>query len=301
MQDIAPLSADDFKEKAKQPVSKLEIYIDGTGWVNLCSLNGENYLISANYSSGQRELSYKPIAAEFSAVIDDTDGDFNPRNDDGQYKDYFKIGRKIRFSTGFRKNSTDYLWQWFVGAIADIQIDRANKQITVKGFDYTQYLVDTKLKSPDNYWGSSVTLSTVANQADYDLPSECNWPYIAYLDGNPIYEGDYWVYDQGTNKFWFLPSKIPSSDGTDNLIVYYYTDQVPENIVADILVTAGLYADRASALADMDYTATGITLEKVRFNSGVSALHAIQKICERCDYEFYFKYDGTPYFKPILS
>jgi len=301
LQSITPLSADDFKEKTKQPVSKLEIYIDGTGWVNLCDLNNENYLISANYSSGQRELTYKPIAAEFSAVVDDTNGDFNPRNDGGAYKDYLKIGRKIRFSTGFRKNATDYLWQWFIGAISKISIDRANKQITIKGFDYTQYLVDTKLKSPDNYWGSSVTKSTVKDQADYELPAECNWPYIAYFDGNPIYEGDYWVYDQGTNKFWFLPSKIPDSDGTDNLVIYYYTDQVPENVVADLLVTAGLYANRASALAAMDYTATGETIEKVRFNSGVSVLSAIQKICERCDYEFYFEYDGTPVFKPIPS
>ena len=301
MQSITPLSSNDFKEKAKQPVSKLEIYVDGTGWVNLCDLNNENYLISANYSSGQRELTYKPIAAEFSAVIDDTDGDFNPRNDGGAYKDYLKIGRKIRFSTGFRKNATDYLWQWFMGVISEISIDRSNKQIIIKGFDYTQYLIDTKLKSPDNYWGSSVTKSTVKDQADYELPAECNWPYIAYLDGNPIYEGDYWVYDQGTNKFWFLPSKIPDSDGTDNLVIYYYTDQVPENVVADLLVTAGLYANRASALAAMDYTATGETIEKVRFNSGVSVLSAIQKICERCDYEFYFEYDGTPVFKPIPS
>jgi len=301
LQSITPLSADDFKEKTKQPVSKLEIYIDGTGWINLCDLNNKNYLISANYSSGQRELTYKPIAAEFSAVIDDTDGDFNPRNDGGAYKDYLKIGRKIRFSTGFRKNATDYLWQWFIGVISEISIDRSNKQIIIKGFDYTQYLIDTKLKSPDNYWGSSVTKSTVKDQADYELPAECNWPYIAYLDGNPIYEGDYWVYDQGTNKFWFLPSKIPDSDGTDNLVIYYYTDQVPENVVADLLVAASLYANRASALTAMDYTATGETIEKVRFNSGVSALSAIQKICERCDYEFYFKYDGTPVFKPIPS
>jgi len=251
MQDLQGLSLSDFKEEAKQPISKLEIYID-PDWINLCDLNGENYLISANYSSSQRELSYRPIAAEFSAVIDDTNGDFNPRNDEGQYKDYFRIGRKIRFSTGFRKNSTDYFWQWFIGIISDIQIDRRNKQVIIKGFDYTQYLIDTKLKSPNNYWGSSVTKSTVEDQADYDLPAECNWPYIAYLDGNPIYETDYWIYDQATNKFWFLPSKIPDSDGTDNLIIYYYTNQVPENVVADLLVTAGLYADRASALAAMD-------------------------------------------------
>ncbi|MHA1225176.1 MAG: hypothetical protein ACTSPV_00370 [Candidatus Hodarchaeales archaeon] len=385
MQSIVPLSADDFKEKASQPISKFELLFNLTGgkykWIasgggtdeyylellaggdpsidepagvledgtamtagaagslaagewdygdndtlgyntiyvrlsdgadpdskfneyieavyNLSDLGGEDYLISADYSSGQRELTYKPIAASIRVELDDTDGDLNPKNNTGTYNDYLKVGRKIRLWTGMVSGGSDYYWQWFVGYISDIQINRPDRTIILKGFDYTQRLIDKKLKSPDNYWGSSVTKSTVKDQADYELPVECNWPYIAYLDGNPIYEGDYWVYDQATNKFWFLPSKIPDSNGTDDLVIYYYTDQVPENVVADLLVTAGLYADKASALAAMDYTATGETIEKVRFNSSVSALHAIQKICERCDYEFYFKYDGTPVFKPI--
>jgi len=77
MQSISPLTASDFEKKGKEVVSKLEIYIS-PDWINLCSLGGKNYLLEANYSSGLRELTYEPIAAEFSAIIDDTDGDFNP-------------------------------------------------------------------------------------------------------------------------------------------------------------------------------------------------------------------------------
>jgi hypothetical protein len=71
--------------------------------------------------------------------------------------------------------------------------------------------------------------------------------------------------------------------------------------VADILVKAGLYADQAAALTDMEYDATGITIDKVWFEAGSTYLDAIRMICERCNYRFYFRYDGVPFFKPIPS
>jgi len=116
----------------------------------------------------------------------------------------------------------------------------------------------------------------VADQAEYDLPVACNGVYIAYLDGTQIYDRDTWTYDRGNNKFVFLPSEIPAAGGTDNLIIYYYTTQDVEDVVADILVAAGLYADQAAALSDMDYEATGVTIDRVRFGSGVQALYAIK-------------------------
>jgi len=272
---------------------------------NLCDLDSKNYLIEANYSSGQRELSYCPIAAEFTAIIDDIDGNLNPKNDEGIYNSFFKIGRKVRFWTGFKIGASDYLWKWFVGVISDVQINNSANQITIKGFDYAQYLTEVKLKSPDNYWGAVKDTVTVADQADYSLTGlGCNGAYIAYLDGTQIYAPDTWIYDKGiddaTKKFWFLPSSIPAASDLE-LLIYYYTSQAPENVVADILVTAGLYDDRAAALAAMDYEATGVTIDRVRFNTGVSALYAIQKICERVDYEFFFKYDGTPVFRSIAT
>ncbi len=299
MQSISPVTVSDFRAKGKIISNKLEIFVD-PDWIDLCSLAGENYMISADYSSGQKKMSYKPISASFTAIIDDSDGDFNPENEDGLYKTYLKIGRLIRFWTGFEVSGTPRLWQWFEGVVSDVTIDRINRKIIIQGSDFTQYLVDIELKSPGNYWGASVTKSTVLDQVGYSMPGACNGVYIAYLDGAQIYNNIDWVYDPNTNKFIFFPSKMPGN-GSNNLVIHYYTDQVPENMVADILVYVGLYADRAAALSAMDYTATGADeiIERARFNSGVSCLYAVQEICERVDYEFFFNYDSTPVFKPI--
>lgn len=99
---------------------------------------------------------------------------------------------------------------------------------------------------------------------------------------------------------FFDPNKTVAI-GVNNLIIYYYLQQIPEDVVADILVKAGLYADQAAALADMQYDATGITIDKVWFDAGTTYLDAIRMICERCNYRFYFRYDGVPFFKPIPS
>ena len=72
-------------------------------------------------------------------------------------------------------------------------------------------------------------------------------------------------------------------------------------MVADILVTAHLYADRAAALADMDYTDPAIDIDQVWFKVGDPALGAIVMICERCDYRFHFAYNGKPTFQPKPS
>jgi len=96
---------------------------------------------------------------------------------------------------------------------------------------------------------------------------------------------------------WFDINKKVDA-GTNNLVIHYFTPVAPEDAVARILFKAGLYASEAAAKAAMDYTATGITIDRVWFKAGSSYLNAIKMICERCDYRFYFKYDGTPVFKP---
>jgi len=299
MQSLQGLQPSDFEAIAKQPVSKLELYIDGN-WIELKDGNGKSFVIEARYSSGIREISLRPVSAELWAKIDDTSGDFNPKNSQGAYKDYLKIGRRVRFSTGFKKDGTDYFWQWFIGVIDSINIDRRDRSVSIHAFDFTQYLHEVELKSPNNYWGGSVTKSTVAGQLDYEMPGDCKGAYIAYYNGDPIYDGDTWVYDKWTNKFWFLPSKAPGN-GSNNLIIYYYKSTAPENIIADLLVVAGLYSSRSAALSDMDYTATGILIDRARFDAGTSAFNAIQMVCERCNYTFYFKYNGKPVFKPLPS
>ena len=263
MQSLYPLSSTEFNDKAKQPVSQLEIFIECCPF-DLCNFYGKNYMIEAHYSAGQQRTSYKPVAAQITAVIDNTDGLFHPKNTESPFNSYIKVGRKMIFSTGFKIDGLDYLWQWFEGVISNVRINTEERQIVITGLDYMEYLTEVELKSPDNYWGTSVTKSTVALQSVYSMPDACNGAYIAYLDGSPIYDEKQWVYDRDNNEFVFLPDYIPG-DGVDNLIIYYYTDQVPENVIADLLVTAGLYPDQAAALANMEYEATGKTIERVRF------------------------------------
>lgn len=298
MQDLHPLADADFISKAKEPINRLDIYIECCP-IDLCNFYGENYLISADYSKGQKEQTYRPLAASFSAVIDNTEGLFHPKNTDSPFWSYLKVGRRMMFYTGFKVDGNDHLWKWFEGVISEVTLDTVNKQIKIQGFDYMQYLTDKKLKSPDNYWGTSELISTVEDQAEYSLNAACKGAYIAYLDGDPIYNEKHWAYDRVSNELVFLPDYVPAADGVNNLEVYYFTSQVPENVIADLLVSGGRYPTQEAALANMEYTATGITIDRVWFATGLNLLTAIQKVCERVDYQFFFDHNGVPHFEPI--
>lgn len=145
----------------------------------------------------------------------------------------------------------------------------------------------------------------------YQLPGAAKGPHYVMLDGNPVFQGEtdegwYYIEDAEAGpdppahpaKIVFFDHNKVVANGTDNLVVYYFTTESPENAVARLLFKAGLYASEAAALADMEYTATGITIDKIWFKPDTSCLDAIKKLCERCDYRFHFKYDGTPVFKP---
>ncbi len=151
----------------------------------------------------------------------------------------------------------------------------------------------------DNF--SLKKVSSYFNQR-YILPDLCNGPYFVTIDGDPIWqgfdEGSGWHYDENGRLFW-IDDAIPLNDGTNNIRVYFYTDQIIENVVADLMAFVGLYANRAAALADMDYTPTGVTIPRVFFNTGSAAIDAITLACERVNYRFYFEYDGKPNFNPL--
>lgn len=159
-----------------------------------------------------------------------------------------------------------------------------------RGGDYFEIdEVSIKTYDPDTWW-------------QYDLPVECTGPYFLTLDGEPIgmgYQDDQtsWHYDQQANSVHFGEQAV-IENGADNLKVYYYTTQTLENVLADLLVYCGLYASRAAALADMDYTPTGISLDRVWFDPNTTALAAVAKICERANYRFWFSFDGKPCFQP---
>jgi len=156
-------------------------------------------------------------------------------------------------------------------------------------------------------------------------------PYYVTLDSGagavPCWQGEGdedWKYDEDAEAgpdppahpakiVYFNINKTVPTGGVapapaNNLVIYYFTQQVPEDVIADILVMAkapnpatGLpYVNQAAVLAVMDFAATGAgeLIDKVWFSAGSTLLNAIKKICERCDYRFYFKHDGTPVFRP---
>jgi len=97
----------------------------------------------------------------------------------------------------------------------------------------------------------------------------------------------------------------------NNLVIYYFTATSVVDVIARLLWQAGVcdpdfdlpYASEAAAKARIEaqapiYVDPAINIDKVWFEAGTNCLEAIRKICERCDYRFYFKYDGSPIFRP---
>jgi len=454
MQSISPLTTDQMLARGKEPLLKVEIYVDTT-WIDLCDLDGKNYVEDDSVSLGGASMTPNPIGGKWSVVLLNKDSIFHPKHPTSPYKDYIKTGRKTRISKGAKYGGTDYYWQRVIGFMDEPRFDMPNFKVDISGADYMKFLQDTELRSPDNYWGADQTFNSLssggivgseiyteadamdilnegdnvdgwtpsyctfevendtgggstlvgkafiafqgpasviniavgavvagkeyivkfkyrktagegemdihvlqngsslggtsglcmitytegsfrfvaassgsvkiqlgfmANAVDtefrvdqfsifefvpyhkryYELPAACKDPYRVVLDDEDVWQGEGdedWEYQESTRRVSFNINK-EVANGTNNLKIYYFTTQAMEDVVADLLVTAGLYADRAAALTDMDYTDPAIDIDRVWFKAGKTCLNAIKKICERCDYRFHFRYDGKPVFKP---
>ena len=127
-------------------------------------------------------------------------------------------------------------------------------------------------------------------------------PYYLTLDDEPVWQGEEdegWWYDSDNGYVFFDKNKtVADGTGTDNIEIFYFLATKPEDVVGDLLYWVGLYDNRADALTAMGDPNTGIEIDKIWFEVGTTYLNAIKMICERCDWRFYFKYDGTPVFAP---
>lgn len=456
MQSIAPLTTDQLLARGKEPLLKVEIYV-GAAWINLCDLDGKDYVEDYSISLGGASMTPNPIGGKLSVVLLNKNSIFHPKHPTSPYKDYIKTGRKIRISIGAKYGGTDYYWQRVIGFMDEPRFDMPTFKVNISGADYMKFLQDTELRSPDNYWGAYQTFDSIAsdgvkgnelyNEADamditgeqnnvanwtptsctfvsfadggggstyvgkavltgigayiknvnifapetgkeyffklkyirvsgnetmtisviqyiggeykylrkvtgleatdwteetlyftaqgtepiqiyfefnnvgsaefrfdqfsnfelipyweryYELPAACKGPFRVVLDDEDVWQGEEdegWYYEESTRRVFFDINKTVAA-GTNNLDIYYFTTESPENAVARLLFKAGLYASEAVALADMEYTATGVSIDRIWFKAGSKCLNAIKKLCERCDYRFHFKYDGTPVFKP---
>jgi len=139
------------------------------------------------------------------------------------------------------------------------------------------------------------------DQRYFELPGTSKGPYHVTLDGEDVWEGEgdeCWFQDETEPLHVAFRANKVTTEGEDNVVIYFFITQPMEEVVADILVFVKLYANKGAALSAMDYTPTGINIDRVWFKSGSTCLSAIKMICERCDYRFYFKYNGVPVFKP---
>ncbi len=120
-------------------------------------------------------------------------------------------------------------------------------------------------------------------------------------------EDEGWWYEEATGRVFFDINKVVA--GGEPMVIYYYMTTPIEEMLADLLYQAGvpdtngaLYANSAAVLAAIvgapGYIDPAIDIDKAWFEPGTTCLDAVRKICERCNYRFYFRYDGTPIFRP---
>jgi len=143
----------------------------------------------------------------------------------------------------------------------------------------------------------------------YQLPGPSNGPYHVTLDGNKVEQGEEdegWYHEEATKRVFFDKNKVVADGtGTLNVEVFYFTATHPEDAVARILWFAGVpdpgtgvpYVNEAAAKVAMDWDDPGFTIDKIWFDAGSTLLNAIKMLCERCNYRFWFKYNGQPAFK----
>jgi len=310
MQDLLGLAISDFKKSLIVVLAKVEIDSNGAG--NFQQLpDVKDFSISTNIENEvSRFCSYS-----FSITCLNTDDRYSPFRVGSTYYNWVKQGRRIKLYIGIKVNGSDYYYQSILGRIDRYGLGKRSGEniCTITGRDSMRTLLDYKLCSPNTYWGASQTFDTVANQAEYSMDGTCQGIYIAYLDSispydgshlSEIYSGSEWGYLESTNKFFFLANSIPTFNGTNNLKVYYFKSQVVENVVADILLNAGIFAnetERDAWLAGDYVKATGYSIDRVWFNAGTSAFEAIRLLAEVVRYRFYFDYSGNPIFKPKAS
>jgi len=162
VQSISPLVNSDFLGKVKRPRYKFEIYV-GAAWVNLCDLNGVYYLKTISVNPSGAGATPDVIAGTWSAEIRNPGGIFHPLHPTSAYKDYFSIGRQVRISIGGNIGGADRYYQRLIGYMDAPKFNHKSRSVSLSGCDYSKQLADTALRSPDNFWGSSATYSTIAS------------------------------------------------------------------------------------------------------------------------------------------
>lgn len=305
MQSLQGLVTSDFDVKSHVAVGKIEI--DTTGWNNFQALpDVESCRINTTLIDEVMLFS----AASFSITCLNTGDRYSWHDTGATHYNWLRQGRKIKIYIGIRYSSTNYYWKWITGRIdvPKFTLEGGREICTITGRCLMRMLIENRMKQV--YWGAQRFFSTYDSKDEYPMPSSCKGVHRAFLDAKSPYDGTNlkeiklnsgWTYDWTTNIFLLLRSVIPYYDGTNNLVVYYYKAQVPEEVIADILVESGFLGEdeRVSWLANTNYvTPTGKTIDRVWFNKGTTCLEAARLVAEAVQYRFYPDHDGNPIFRP---
>lgn len=305
MQNLQGLATSDFDVKSHVTVAKIEV--DKTGWNNFEELPDVK---SCRINSSLIDEVMLFSAASFTVTCLNTNNKFSWHDTGATHYNWLRQGRKIKLYIGIRLSSTNYYWKWITGRIDEPKFTiKAGEEIcTITGRCLMRMLIENRMKQV--YWGAQEFFSTYDSKDEYSMPGSCKGVHRAFLDSKSTYDGTNlkeinlnsgWTYDWTTNIFLLLRDIIPYYDGANNLVVHYYKRQVPEEVVADILVESGFLREdeRVDWLTNIDLvTPTGETIDRVWFNKGTTCLEALKLIAQAVQYRFYPDQDGNPIFKP---
>lgn len=305
MQDLQGLTKINFEARSNVTVGKVEVDIDGSGnFHDLVDLEDIN--ISCNIINEVMLLA----AVSFTITCLNTNQQYSWQAGGAAYYNWLRQGRKIRIYAGIKVGGTKYYWKWITGKIDHVEFTKEAGRLicTITGKCFMSMLIENHLKQ--EYWGSQKAFSTSDQIDEFLMPSNCTGVYRAFLDSVSPYDGSKlkeinrnsdWTYDWTTNTFLLLRGIIPYYSGVNNLVVNYFTAQVVENVIADILIESEILRlhDRSVWLANSDLvTLTGKEIERVWFNKGTPCLTAIRLVSEVVQYRFYLDQDSNPIFKP---
>jgi len=305
LQSLSPLSLEDFEKKTKVIVSKVEI--DKTGYGDFVEL-GE--FTDWNISSSIGNFVSQFCVVNFSITLLNINNKYSLNDESRECYGWIRNGRRVKIYVGIEKSDTSYNWQWIIGRIEPpVFREEAGKKVcTISGCNYMNALASTQLIQ--EYWGRQLITNTVSEKDEYPMPSSCKGVYRAFMDSTSPYDGtnmkeiskgSEWTYDWDTNIFMILYSVKPHFTGKNNLIIYYFRKQLVENVVADILIEAGvlMHYDRDSWLGNSKYvTPTNTYIDRVWFNKGTSCMEAVRLLGEVVLYRLDFDYAGNPIFRP---
>ena len=198
MQAIAPVIDAQLLAPGQQPLMTVEIYV-APAWVNLCNLDGKNYVKDVSVSLGGASMTPNPVGGSWSVDIANENGIFHPQHPTSAYNAYLQTERLTRISIGATYGGVDYYWQRIIGHMNIPEFNASDFSVRISGGDYMKRLEETEIRFPDNYWGDSENFTSIASDGIigaelYDetdamtiFPDEVNDIPVAWVEENCIF------------------------------------------------------------------------------------------------------------------